>query len=76
MATTDGLNRGDEALLTVGEVAELLSCSRRHVARLAAAGRMPGGVHVGALRRWIRAEIETWIADGCPAVAPRKGAAR
>lgn len=54
MQTTDTDYRKTAAckLLDVGEVAELLGCSARHVYRLADAGRMPAPVRVGALIRW------------------------
>lgn len=52
-------------LIAVGGVAQLLACSRRHVYRLADAGRMPAPVRLGALVRWNSAEIENWIAGGC-----------
>ena len=55
-----------EALLDVQSVAELLSCSTRHVYRLAGSGRMPRPVKLGALVRWSKAGILEWIARGCP----------
>ena len=64
----------DAALLDVQAVAASLSCSTRHVYRLADAGRMPRSVKLGALVRWSRAEILAWIADGCPSC--RKGGVR
>lgn len=54
------------AMLTVDQVAALLGCSARHVYRLADMGRMPRPVKLGALVRWPRAVIESWIAAGCP----------
>jgi excisionase family DNA binding protein len=53
-------------LLDVSDVARVLNCSKQHVRRLADAGRMPRPVKLGALIRWNRAEIETWLAAGCP----------
>jgi excisionase family DNA binding protein len=53
-------------LLAVADVARLLACSKQHVRRLADAGRMPRPVKLGALVRWNRAEVENWIATGCP----------
>ena len=50
-------------------VAALLSCSKRHVQRLRDGGKIPRPVKLGSLVRWPRAEIEQWIADGCPEVA-------
>ena len=54
------------SLLNVLDVAHLLSCSARHVRRLSDAGRMPRPVKLGTLARWKRAEIEQWLAAGCP----------
>jgi excisionase family DNA binding protein len=59
-------------LLDVQEVAELLRCSTRHVYRLSDAGRMPAPVKLGALVRWNLGAIDTWIAQGCPAVRSTK----
>jgi excisionase family DNA binding protein len=62
------------ALLDVRAVAELLQCSARHVYRLSDGGRMPPPRKLGALVRWSARDIESWIADGCPAVRTAKGA--
>lgn len=56
------------ALMTIKEVAALLSCSTRTVYRLHDAGQIPQAVRLGALVRWNRREIEQWIADGCPSM--------
>jgi excisionase family DNA binding protein len=61
-------------LLAVEQVAAKLNCSKRHVYRLSDARRMPGRVRLGALVRWSRAAIDTWVSDGCPSC--RKGGAR
>jgi predicted DNA-binding transcriptional regulator AlpA len=53
------------ALLDKRALAALLACSPRHVDRLADAGRMPPPVHLGALVRWRRRDIEDWLAGGC-----------
>ena len=55
-------------LLDVLAVAQLLSCSRRHVYRLADSGLMPRPRKLGFLVRWDRQELEKWLAEGCPAV--------
>jgi excisionase family DNA binding protein len=52
-------------LLDVNAVARFLSCSARHVYRLADSGRMPRPQKLGALVRWDRIELEKWLADGC-----------
>lgn len=54
------------ALLDVDAVAAMCGCSARHVYRLADGGQMPRPVRLGALVRWPRTAIETWIAQGCP----------
>jgi len=54
------------AMLTVKDVAALLACSPRHVCRLVEAGRLPRPVKLGALVRWPRAAMESWVAAGCP----------
>ena len=69
MTTTDTTQRSiSPELLDVNAVAGLLSCSSRHVYRLADAGGMPRPVKLGALVRWPRAAILDWIAAGCPAI--------
>ncbi len=54
------------SLIDVHEVADLLSCSARHVHRLAATGQMPQPLQLGSLRRWPVTVIRAWIDDGCP----------
>lgn len=54
------------ALLDVRAVAALLDCSARQVFRLSEAGQMPAPVRIGRLVRWRRAEIDSWLAAGCP----------
>ena len=53
-------------LLDVKAVARFLSCSARHVYRLADSGRMPRPQKLGALVRWDRIELEKWLAGDCP----------
>lgn len=57
------------ALLDVRQVAAFCGCSARTVYRLADAGLMPRPHKLGALCRWSKAEIDAWIASGCPRVA-------
>ncbi len=69
-----GANTGDEdrtprepsLLVNVNDVAGMLQCSPRHIWRLADAGKMPRPYKIGALCRWDRTAIESWITDGCP----------
>ena len=58
-------------LITARQVAAKIGVHPRHIYRLAAGGRLPFGVHVGASRRWDEVELDDWIARGCPPV--RKG---
>jgi prophage regulatory protein len=71
---TNGVNVTPEPprLLNATGVAALLNVSSRSVYRLADAGRMPQPLKVGGSVRWDRQAVEQWVADGCPAVAPRK----
>lgn len=55
-------------LLSVEDVAALLSCSERHIRRLADAGRMPRPVRLSSLVRFRRSEIERWVQNGCPSL--------
>lgn len=55
-------------LLDVQQLAQLLHCSPRHCYRLADRGALPRPVRLGALIRWPRAAIDSWITAGCPAV--------
>lgn len=57
----------------VRAVAAALDCSTRHVFRLADAGKMPRPIKLGTLVRWRAAEIEDWIADGCPPCRTGRG---
>ncbi len=71
-----GPERAPAELLDVGAVATLLDCSRRHVYRLADAGRIPRPVKLGQLVRWRRAALLEWLDAGCPPVRSARGAGR
>jgi excisionase family DNA binding protein len=60
-------------LLDVRGVAALLNCSSRHVYRMADEGRMPTPLKLGALVRWRREEIDSWISGGCRPVRTVSG---
>jgi excisionase family DNA binding protein len=72
-ATLTAPARDAAALLDVNGVAQLLNCSPRHVYRLSDSARMPRPVKIGALVRWRRADIDSWLAAGCPAVRRTRG---
>ena len=52
-------------LLDVRAVAALLDCSPRHIYRLSDGRLMPPPVRLGALVRWRRQDIDSWLAGGC-----------
>jgi len=64
---------GTQEWFDVGDLAGRFKSSRRHVLRLADAGKMPWGVKIGNLRRWSRREIEVWEANGCQPVRQEAG---
>lgn len=47
-------------LVTVQEVAEMLSMSPRQVWRLVSAGKLPQPKRQGSMTRWRSSEIEEW----------------
>ncbi len=51
-------------LLDVNQVAALLTCSARHVWRMADGGRFPRPIGIGMkLKRWPRSTVEQWLAE-------------
>ena len=52
-------------LLTAGELANLLRVHRRQVYRLVSGGRCPPPLKIGRSARWSRAQIESWVENGC-----------
>lgn len=64
---TAGPDKAQAELLSVDDLATLLRCSPRHIYRLADAGKMPRPMKLGALVRWSRVEVQSWIANGCKA---------
>jgi len=54
-----------EPLLHIDHIAEILSCSRRLVERMRAAGKLPRpDIHVGKCPRWKPTTIRIWIEKG------------
>lgn len=66
----------ESLLLTADEVAQLLGISTRTLWRLCSAGRCPPPLRIGGNTRWRRAEIETWVVQGCPQPASATGIER
>lgn len=56
-----------QLLIDVKQVAQMLSCSPRHVYRLSDRGAMPKAIKLGGLNRWDRGELEKWVRDQSPA---------
>ena len=53
-------------LITIDDVAALLTCSPRTVHRLIDRGRIPRPIRFGRMLRWLEKPFLEWIADGCP----------
>lgn len=53
-------------LVDIKQLAALLARSVASLERDQAAGRLPAPVYVGGSKRWRRAEVEAWVAAGCP----------
>jgi excisionase family DNA binding protein len=68
MQTAEAVTAPNPILIDVVEVGQLLNCSPRHVYRMSDAGKMPPARRLGTLVRWVRGELETWIAGGCKPV--------
>ena len=47
-------------------LARLLGISLRHVWGLNSSGRLPRPIRLGRSVRWVRAELEAWLAAGGP----------
>jgi predicted DNA-binding transcriptional regulator AlpA len=56
----------ESQLIEINSLAQMLKCSTRHVRRLVDTGRIPRPIKLGALLRWIKADVDRWFIDGCP----------
>lgn len=60
-------------LLSVGEVAALLSVSANKVCDMTVDGEMPGAITVGSrCQRWREVDLRSWVEEGCPRYWNRK----
>lgn len=66
----------DAALMTVDDVAALLAVSPRTVRRMADSGAMPPPVRLASLVRWRLADLDRWLADGCPSCREQRRLSR
>ena len=55
-------------LLSVQQLASMLSVSKRTVWRMLSAGELIEPIRVRGNTRWRHAEVQEWIDAGCPAV--------
>ena len=53
-------------LLSVKEVCQALDIGRSTLYRLKSSGKVPNPVRIGGSLKWRKAELEDWIAAGCP----------
>ncbi len=54
-------------LLSTVDAAKLIGVGRTHFYAMHSSGRLgPLPVRLGKRTLWNRAELETWVADGCP----------
>ena len=53
-------------LIDIRQLAALLGRSVPSLERDQAAGRLPAPLRIGGSKKWRRADIETWVAAGCP----------
>jgi hypothetical protein len=58
----------DPAVYTREDIARLLKWQILAVDRARVRGALPPGFKVGNSRRWLRSEIDAWLAEGCPPV--------
>jgi len=63
-------------LLTVKDVAKMLTVSVRTVWTWRDMGRLPAPVRIGRCVRWRRQDIEKWIEQGCPDIGKTQRDAR
>ena len=54
-------------LLSIGEVARLLTVSTRSVWRMRRERRMPSPIKLRGSVRWRLDDLRQWMAEGCPA---------
>ncbi len=53
-------------LIDIQQLAKMLKRSAASLERDQNARRLPAQIYVGGSKRWRRAEIEAWVAAGCP----------
>ena len=66
------INEISPVLYSVKEVAALLDCSTREVYRLRDARKVPAPIKLGGMVRWIKTELDQWLANRCRPVESRQ----
>ncbi len=66
LSTTLPIPGGKPILITADELAAKLALSKRTIYRLLSAGAMIKPIRIRGIVRWRAAEVEEWIAAGCP----------
>jgi hypothetical protein len=59
----------ERVYLTAVEVAQRYRISERHLRRQVSIGRFVEGIRFGRVYRWRLADLDSWDAQGCPAIA-------
>jgi hypothetical protein len=68
-ATNDTPSATGRRLIGIDDICPgRIQMSKRAWLRLCDAGRAPWGVKLGNRRLWDAAELEAWIAKGCPSI--------
>ena len=60
------MQTADDTLITADDLAKMLKLSERTLWRLLSGGKIPEPVRIGGSTRWRLAEVQEWIAQGCP----------
>jgi prophage regulatory protein len=63
---TQTIQAGKVLVVDAIELARLLDMSVRTIRRLDCSGKLPRPVRIGGAVRWLVADIEAWLAAGCP----------
>jgi len=59
-------------LFSVRNVSEFLGVSTRQVYRLSDAGKLPRPIKLGGMVRWLKSELDDWLANRCRSIRSPK----
>jgi len=60
------LDRLESATYSEADIARLLNCSKRHVARLRDRDLIPGLIRLGRMVRYSRRIVDRWLTEAAP----------